>query len=374
MKPEVLGWRPGLDGLRGVAILMVMLFHFEATHELFPGGSLGVDIFFVLSGFLITTLLLEERSRTGGISLPHFFQRRARRLLPALAAFLAIFAVITIVSTQPGVSGLPATLFASLFYVFNWVLALGETGTGGAGHLWSLSVEEQFYLLWPFAVIVAMRRGPRALLVVSLLLFCVSASLPAWTGRSYEGLYYATDFRAQALMAGAILALLRSMGVVTASIGNRTAFRAALVLSTTVLCLFLLAMADRVQFLDAGMYTVVAVASAILICAALNAPPRILTNRAMRYVGTRSYALYLWHNAIAYWMRDLNAIPALVISVVLSFAAAELSWQLVERRGSFAAGFVNRVRERFSATGAESAEARPSVPVHRRPATSESQR
>jgi peptidoglycan/LPS O-acetylase OafA/YrhL len=92
-----------LDGLRGVAILMVMLFHFPATRTWFPGGSLGVDLFFVLSGFLITTLLLEERSRTGRISLPAFFQRRARRLFPALAAFLVVFSAVALLTAQPGV-------------------------------------------------------------------------------------------------------------------------------------------------------------------------------------------------------------------------------------------------------------------------------
>lgn len=347
LKPEPLGWRPGLEGLRGVAVLAVMLFHFDATADWFPGGSLGVDIFFVLSGFLITTLLLEERWRTGTISLSAFYQRRARRLLPALVVFLALFAAITIITKQPGADRLPATILTSLLYVFNWFVSFGGAGMRGAGHIWSLSVEEQFYLFWPIAMIVALRSSPRVLLWLSLVVFVSSASLPAWSGRGYVELYYGTDFRVQALMAGSILAQLRFGGVFTPSVVNRPSFRAAAMLSVMFFFVFLLSLGDRVGFLYAGLYTAAAVLGAVLVCAALYAPPRILTSRAIRYVGTRSYALYLWHYPISVWTRDLDAVPELVLSVGLSFAAAEISWRLVERP-SYLRNLRRVVRERFT--------------------------
>jgi peptidoglycan/LPS O-acetylase OafA/YrhL len=372
LKPELLGWRPGLDGLRGVAVLAVMLYHFHATRGWFPGGSLGVDLFFVLSGFLITTLLLEERSKTGTVSLFAFYQRRARRLLPALMAFLAVFTAITIIAQQPGTDRLPVTVATSQFYVFNWLDDFGGVWTPGAGHLWSLSVEEQFYLLWPVAMIAALRTGPRALLVMSLVLFVTAASLPGWSGRGYGELYSGTDFRAQELMAGAILAQLRFSGLVTPSIVNRVSFRAAMVLSVMFFVVFIHSLESRVEFLYAGLYTATAVFGTVIVCAALYAPSRILTSRAMRYVGTRSYALYLWHHAIVFWLRDLDAVPQLALSVGLSFAAAEISWRLVEVRGSYLFNVLNVVRERLKPSNAESTRARPPIAVQPRPRASES--
>lgn len=371
MKSELLGWRPGLEGLRGVAVLAVMLYHFGATGDWFPGGSLGVDLFFVLSGFLITTLLLEERSRTGAISLFAFYQRRARRLLPALVVFLAVFTAITIVTAQPGTDRLPATVSTTLFYVFNWLDDFGGAGVQGAGHLWSLSVEEQFYLIWPVALIIALRTGSRALFAMSLVVFVSSASLPAWSGRGYGELYSGTDFRAQELMAGAILAQLRFGGVITPSLVNRLSFRAALVLSVTFFSFFVLSLENRVGFLYFGWYTAAAVLGAVIVCAALYAPPRILTNRVITYVGSRSYALYIWHHPIIFWMRDLDAVPEFVLSVGLSFAAAEISWRLVEQRGSYLFNLRKVVTRRFAASDPESTDVRPPIAVQTHPQASE---
>lgn len=374
MKSELLGWRPGLEGLRGVAVLAVMLYHFDGTHRWFPGGSLGVDIFFVLSGFLITTLLLEERVRTGAISLLAFYQRRARRLLPALIVFLALFTAITLIARQPGADRLPATLGTTLFYVFNWLDDFGGTATPGVGHLWSLSVEEQFYLFWPVASIVALRIGSKPLLGLSLVVFITAASLPAWSGRGYGELYSGTDFRAQELMAGAILAQLRFSGVVTPSIVNRVPFQAALALSVMFFGLFLLSLEHRVAFLYSGLYTAGAVFGAVLVCTALYAPPRILTNRAILYVGSRSYALYVWHHAITFWMRGLDTVPELALSVALSFAATEVSWRLVESRGSYLRNLPTVIRERFASSSTESTDVRQAIGIQPRPRTSESRR
>lgn len=335
-KLESLGWRPGLDGLRGVAVLAVMLYHIKATHGAFPGGSLGVDIFFVLSGFLITTLLLEERAKTGAVSLLHFYQRRARRLLPALVVFLAVFAAITLVTRQPGTGDLPITGATALLYVFNWVDDFGGAVTPGAGHLWSLSVEEQFYLVWPVALILATRSSRNVLLAVSVAVFLIAASLPAWSGRGYGEMYSGTDFRSQELMAGAILAQLRLSGAVSQGILQRPWFRVALPAALVFFCFYLVTLNDRDDFLFTGMYTVTAIAAAVLVCAAFYSPTPVLANPVIRYVGTRSYALYLWHHAIAAWLVGVSALPQVLLVFALSFAAAELSWRLFESRESLA--------------------------------------
>jgi peptidoglycan/LPS O-acetylase OafA/YrhL len=354
-----------------VAVLAVILYHLDATGDWFPGGSLGVDLFFVLSGFLITTLLLEERWRTGTISLLAFYKRRARRLLPALVVFLALFTAITIIARQPGADRLPATLSTTLLYVFNWLDDFGGQGTQGAGHLWSLSVEEQFYLFWPLALIMALRAGTRALLVVSLVVFAASASLPAWSGRGYGELYSGTDFRAQELMAGAVLAQLRFGGLVTPSVVNRPSFRAALILAVVFFSVFLLNLENRPGFLFAGLYTAAAVLGTVFVCAALYAPPRILTNRVICYVGSRSYALYIWHHAIISWLRGLDTVPEFALSVGLSFAAAEISWRIVERRGSYLRNLPAVIRGLLTASRAESTGVLPAIAVQPRPQASE---
>src|ERR1700675_3390427 len=159
-----------LNGLRGIAVLLVVGSHATIAFRpalidtVLPGGFLGVDIFFVLSGFLITSLLLNEQSKTpsGHVSFRGFYRRRALRLLPALFALLAAHLIYTLVTGLP--IGLEIeSIFAALFYVSNWVMVRGHDLSGGLQHLWTLSVEEQFYLVWPILIValVGIRRSLR---------------------------------------------------------------------------------------------------------------------------------------------------------------------------------------------------------------------
>jgi peptidoglycan/LPS O-acetylase OafA/YrhL len=138
-------------------------------------------------------------------------------------------------------------------------------------------------------------------------------------------------------MAGALLAQLRFSGVVNALLVKERWFRTAGVFSFAALGVLMIALRDRFAFLEFGMHTVVAVLAAVLVCVAVYAPPRFLTSPIMRYVGTRSYALYLWHYPIILWLHGLAFGPELLLSLLLTFLAAELSWQVVERRGCYAA-------------------------------------
>jgi peptidoglycan/LPS O-acetylase OafA/YrhL len=234
-----------------------------------------------------------------------------------------------------------------VFYVYNWLHIFSVEGTPGVGHLWSLSAEEQFYVAWPVILALSLRAGPRLLLALSLAALAVSASMPFWPTVSYDELYGGTHFRAQELMAGAVLAQLRYVGMITPGIVTRVSFRVALVLSFAFFALYLFSLRDRDVFMFSGMYTATAVFGAVIVCAVLYAPPRILTHSAIRYVGTRSYALYLWHHAIAFWLVPMDEAIGLVLGFALSFSAAELSWRLVEQRGNWSGILFSAVRERW---------------------------
>jgi len=169
--PFSLGYRPSLDGLRGVSILAVMSYHLG----LIRGGFLGVDIFFVLSGFLITTLLTDEWIRSGSISFRKFYMRRALRLLPALVVLAITCDFATVIFARlywppeafvPVVFGMAYASLVALFYVTNWVMISGQT-LWILGHTWSLSIEEQFYLLWPLILIALPRRNGKRPIFIS---------------------------------------------------------------------------------------------------------------------------------------------------------------------------------------------------------------
>ena len=202
-----------LDGIRAVAVAGVVLYH--AGARWLPGGFLGVDLFFVLSGFLITSLLLAEREATGRIDLPAFWARRARRLLPA--AFLVIaLSVLAVAIASP--SDLPSTradAIASFLYVNNWHQILADQSYFQAfarpsllRHLWSLAVEEQFYLLWPLVMgICVAALGRRRTTILTLVLAVASSGLMAvlfTPGRDPSRVYYGTDTHATGLLIGAL--------------------------------------------------------------------------------------------------------------------------------------------------------------------------
>ncbi|HLY66186.1 MAG TPA: acyltransferase, partial [Chloroflexota bacterium] len=156
-QPFHLGYRPALDGIRGAAVLAVMLFHFGAPFD--QGGFLGVDAFFVLSGFLITSLLVEEWARNAGISFRGFYLRRALRLLPALLVMLLGAGAVAATIAPPEMrEGTWRGIAVTLLYVANWQKVFSDQSVGVLGHTWSLSIEEQFYILWPPLLCLLLRR------------------------------------------------------------------------------------------------------------------------------------------------------------------------------------------------------------------------
>jgi peptidoglycan/LPS O-acetylase OafA/YrhL len=226
-RTPLLGRSPALDGLRGLALVWVVAYHFTGATGPFPGAWIGLDVFFVLSGFLITAMLLDEVRVHGRVSLRLFYARRALRLLPALLAMLAVWTLVLLAfhdttwfAATPGSerTGDPVELGGAfwqvgvtLLYGANWIYALGS-GQAPLAHLWSLAVEEQFYVVWPLVLLALLAVfGLRGRLAVVLGLATTSALLPLlyWDGGAgTDRIYFGTDTRAVGMLAGAAMAML----------------------------------------------------------------------------------------------------------------------------------------------------------------------
>lgn len=349
-----LGYQGGLDGLRSVAILTIMVTHASYllapafSDRLLPGGFLGVDLFFALSGFLITALLIEERAATGRTGVVAFYRRRALRLLPALAV-VAVAHGIWAIWVGVGVERELKSLLAIGLYVSNWVQASGWTIAAGMGHTWSLAVEEQFYLVWPavFLVIARRRLRPGTVLVVAGLVIAAVCAWRAvvWTDLrpEWERVYVRTDLRLDSLLGGGALAFAPAHGLLPTSLLRRAAPVAWLVFGA-----MLVAVHSDDDLMYFGGFTVVALTTPVMVWSAFATEParRILAHPLAEWIGRRSYGLYLWHVpvyvAVGYAGRAapfLASNPgrpwplALVVasSVIATFVVAALSYRYVER-------------------------------------------
>jgi peptidoglycan/LPS O-acetylase OafA/YrhL len=333
----------GLDGLRAVAVAAVVLFHL--TSGVLPGGYLGVDLFMVLSGYLITGILLDERSRTGSVRLARFWARRFRRLVPALVALLAVVAVWV----DRGFRDLAPTVrgqgLAALGYVANWKLVADGVSYAALQdppspllHLWSLAVEEQFYVLWPplVVLVLARARGRRDLLVLAALGAAASAVAMAWwfdPATDPLRLYYGTDTRAHTFLVGALTAVLvrRHPGAVAAPATRYLGAGALL----AVVVAFRLG-SEGAWTYRGGFLAFALVAAIAVVAATVPGPVRWLLDRpGLRVVGRTSYGIYLWHWPVIVLLReeDLGFGGARLLAVRLAalVAATTISWRLVER-------------------------------------------
>ncbi len=319
-EPWRLGRRPGLDGLRGIAILLVLVCHVLDNAGIWNGaGSAGVTVFFTLSGFLITSLLVEELQARGRVSLRSFYARRARRLFPALAA-----AVLLVGAFQAAVGiASPGHLLPVIFYVGNWI-AVAHGNLGLLPHTWSLSIEEQFYLLWPLGLLAVWRWRNGPVLLASLGILASMAARFALAGDWYR-VYYGSDTRADGLLVGCLLALLAHRGlswrpsVVTATAG---------MMALAAVSLGGASLSARGVWIPALVPWITA---AMIWTACSSQSPRWLAADWLRYIGRRSYGIYLWHYPfvllVGYFSHSLGVT---LLAVMASVGIAEASWRFVE--------------------------------------------
>ena len=335
MQQPATGYRPELDGVRALAVLAVMGFHLSfalpVLRHVFRGGFLGVDVFFVLSGMLITQVLVAGHLR-GGVSLPAFAGRRARRLLPALGAMAVVVLVVREIAYGQG-KAIARGLWATVTYV---TVGRHDQPFGPAlGHVWSLVVEWEFYLLWPLVLVLALRRGrsPEQLalpvLAAAVALFVVRGLVFAGDGGDWALSYHSAWLRFDELLLGAAVGLAGHRGALPGAV--RTA---------GLVCLVVIV--SRADYPDSWLYqggmAVVAVAAAVLVQPRLTpwAGDRLLGSPPMVWVGRLSYSLYLWSVPViamvghegADWPRPVVA----VVAIGLSFGLAAASYWLVEAR------------------------------------------
>ncbi|MCU1379869.1 MAG: peptidoglycan-N-acetylmuramate O-acetyltransferase, partial [Acidimicrobiales bacterium] len=299
----------GLDGVRALAVAAVVAYHLD--ERLVPGGFLGVDVFFVLSGYLITSLLLDERDADGSIALGAFWRRRARRLVPPLVLTLVAVAVLTPLLYDDVAGRIRGELVAALAQGSNWFeAAAGRSYFEAIGrpsplrHLWSLGVEAQFYAVWPLVAVVALRRGGRRSLArvagVGVLVSFLAMAILFRPGHDPSWLYYGTGFRAGTLLIGALLAVLWPGGRLRPDIEPRAslAVDAAGAAALGGLAALALRMGGASAFAYRGGLLLAAVLAAVLVATTVHPGAgvgRVLSWRPLVWLGTRSYAVYLWH-------------------------------------------------------------------------------
>jgi len=349
--PTRLQYRPALDGVRAFAVLAVIGYHLG--YRWLRGGFVGVDVFFVLSGYLITTLLVLEYQRTARIDIPNFWLRRAKRLLPAL--FILIVAVWCWEVAEAPRFELPQRgqdLIWTLFYGSNWhFISSGQdyfaqfTSASPVRHTWSLAIEEQFYLAWPpIVLLILMRRaktGSRLALVCAVGILA-SALAMAWLFAPDDPsrAYYGTDTRAHQLLIGALLAVL----ALSPRLQRATRLAAyASLLGAAVLLTAMIRLSDHDPRYWNGWSLALAVAAASLIWGlelnSVGPLARLLAWRPLVWIGQISYGLYLWHwpviVAVKTGFRPLDIFPRStglnLTRLALTFGVATASFYLVEQ-------------------------------------------
>lgn len=400
-RPSLLGYLPALDGVRALAVMAVIVYHANKTW--LGGGFLGVEVFFVISGFLITSLLIAESERDGRISLKQFWIRRARRLLPALWVMLVLVAVYCSLFERDMLGTLRGDIIAAVIYGFNWFQIWVGTSYFTAfdfvplRHLWSLAVEEQFYVVWPLVVFLVVRLGRRKLPLVGVVFVAISLTIAVYVAATYRSGHIATitetpgqymaflghpvsriDFlflgtftRAGGLFLGAALAIFWRPWVLGSSpIGTRGQLLDVVFLAGFGgLVLSAVMFRDVVEVIDVGTtgydllfrggFLLVGLASVAVIAAAVHPTAtmtrHLLGNPLMTYIGQRSYGLYLYHWPVFQMYRRFagkGLTPyEFVLLFLLSLAITELSFRYVEmpiRDGRFSAWRRRRRDERRS--------------------------
>lgn len=351
-------YMPGIDGLRAISVLAVIAYHFDLKWA--QGGFLGVGIFFVLSGYLITDQILMEWQRNNCISLSDFWIRRFRRLLPAMILMLILVALWLVFTDPSRLNSLKGDFISSLFYVNNWYLIFHEVSyfesfgpPSPIGHLWSLSIEEQFYVIWPVILLIILSFRPlhrKRFIFYMLFLAAVSVFLMAVVyvpGTDPSRVYYGTDTRAFSILIGSALAvgwpswkLKRKAGLSARKLLDTSGWIGIIVLIVLIICVN-----EYDDFLYPYGFLFLSLVSAVTIAVLVHPASHlgiIMGNRLLTWIGKRSYSLYIWHYPVIVLMKpaDHSELSYIQIGVQLAiiFILSIVSYRYIEepiRRGYF---------------------------------------
>ncbi len=360
---------PELDGLRGIAIIVVLIHH-QLTSFSLKGGFLGVDLFFVLSGFLITGLLLSEFEHTGSISIRKFYMRRVLRLGPALALYLIACVIVAYHTQLISVQRQLKLIAYAVLYSTNWRMAFNwDPVLDPTAIIWSLSIEEQFYLVWPLLLFACLalrfkRKFIALALVAVIVAICLHRTSLLTQGTNLTRLYYGTDTRADALLIGCLTALVPFQRITSSWL-----IRAAAMVGAVLFLYLTTAVKFTDQWLYQGGFTLIAALAGLVIAVAANGPPRPLSMALrwfpLRWFGRISYGLYLWHwlviqTTTLYYFGYWEPWAKLTLAVGISAA----SYYLIEVR-------FNRLKSRFTSrrSGVSATSLSPSPEVAVQPLT-----
>lgn len=334
-----LGYSASLDGARGLMTLGVLAAHLH--YHWYPGAIIFMDTFFIMSSYLITSLLIKDHASERRVNFRRFYVRRIRRLLPALVAMLVVYTLTILWLGRPREAEFRGIL-ATLFYFMNWARAFEWPMSPYLGHAWSLSIEEQFYALWPLLFLGVVRWKHRALRVATglALLACASAAWRAWLehqGASLPRLYNGTDVRLDGLCLGAALAFVgRARGQ---PLGD--AARSALRVSTPWVAAILFVWGFSASYYDRSWYqwqSQVCMVLSTWLVAGLVLGDRTRLHPLLEapftvFLGRICYGLYIWHHPIFLIMEDhlkLGLATRVMVGLPLTFAVAIVSYHLIE--------------------------------------------
>lgn len=342
-------YMPGLDGLRAIAVLGIIIYHLNK--QWLTGGFLGVDTFFVISGYLITSLLLKEYDDTGIIKLKSFWIRRLKRLLPAVIVLLMVVGTATLLLKSDNIISVKHDIIAAIFYVSNWwyiakdVNYFEQFSFMPLKHLWSLAIEEQFYIFFPVILVTLLLTIKKrykigfifwgvSIISLGLMMFIYSIN------GDHSRVYFGTDTRLQTLLLGVILAFLwppfklkndppKVVKYVIDSIGS---------LSFIVLILLFFIINDETNWIYDGGFYLISILTLFIIASVVHPSTwiaKIFSNPVLVFIGKRSYSLYLWHFAVISFVHSYyvdGQIPVYVyfIDISLTIIFAELSYRFIE--------------------------------------------
>ncbi|MFK4301986.1 MULTISPECIES: acyltransferase family protein [unclassified Paenibacillus] len=356
--PSQRRYMPGLDGLRALAVIAVIVYHLNP--DWLPGGLLGVGVFFTLSGYLITDILVSQWDTYHSFKMKDFWLRRARRLLPAMLTVVAVIVLCSLLFDPSRLTALRGDVPAALVYMSNWWFIFHQVSyfesfgpPSPLGHLWSLAVEEQFYILWPLMLALGLKYMPKRIVLAGWVtcLALISALLMAVIyvpGTDPSRVYYGTDTRGFALLIGAALALVWPSGKLKgqASAKARLFLDGIGAVSLLLLCHWAWASNEYDPSLYRGGLLGIALVTAIVV-AALAHPVshlgKLLGLKPLRWIGARSYGLYLWHvPVITLTTPQVDTEGVHVLRIILQLLAtillASLSYKYIEepiRHGGF---------------------------------------